>query len=167
MFVSTHLQQLRRYRAFRADDQADHGVCRRTPAIGRTAGIEDPDTAVAPQLWQVRVAVDDGRTASKPGDQTRLAPCASSRVVYDAESRVPHLDDPFSRQERSERGLVHVPVHRDDRSERAQVFEHALGHEIARVDDQVGRGELTYAIVGKPPRASGQMRVGEDGDARR
>lgn len=167
MFVSTHLQQFRFYDAFRADEQPDDRVCRRAPSIGRTAGIEDPDAAVALQLGQMRVAVDDGRAAWKAGDQARLSPGPATRVVNDAQSCLPHLDNPFSRQERSERGLVHVPVHREDRSERAQLLEHALGYEVARVNDQVGRGELAEASVGQPSPASGQMRVGEDRDARR
>jgi len=167
MFVSTHLHQLWFHHAFRADEQPDDRVCRRAPSIGRTAGIEDPDAAVALQLGQVRVAVDDGRAAWKAGNQAHLAPGPASRVVNDAQSCLPNLENPFSRQERLERGLVHVPVHREDRSERAQRLEHVLGHEVARVNDQVGRGELADASVGKPPRATGQMRVGEDRDARR
>jgi hypothetical protein len=55
-------------------------------------------------------------------------------------------------------------LHRLDGSEGRKLLEHARGHEIAAVQDQLGPLELPQAGVGKPASPARQMRVRDDGD---
>jgi hypothetical protein len=166
MFVSSELEQLRLQSAVYAYEEPNHRVSRSPSALGRTAGVEDPDAGVVGDLGQVRVAVDDGGAAAEPGSEACRSPGPQTSVMDQPQSRLPHLDDALSRQHRSERGLVHIPVHGRDRTEPPELLEHALGHEVACVNDQVGIRQLTPAGFREPPPAARQVRVGEDGDSR-
>src|SRR5215467_11153290 len=54
--------------------EQQHRAARRAPALGRRARIEDPDAAVAHDLGDVRMAVDDRVTVGKPRPQAGRAP---------------------------------------------------------------------------------------------
>jgi hypothetical protein len=43
--------------------------------------------------------------------------------------------------------------------------QHRRSDDVSRVQDHVGELELVEAGLGKPPRATRQVRVGDDGDA--
>jgi hypothetical protein len=167
MFVSNEFDQLGRQAAVVPDEQADHRVCGRPPALGGAAGIKDPEPAVPGDLGQMRMAEDDPVAPGEARDQPGFPPGSRPRIVHDAEPGLPQLDHRLRRKERPQFRLVDVPVHGVDRRELAQLIEHAQRDEVAGVDDQVGRRELAQAGIRQPPRAARQVRVGEDRDARR
>lgn len=118
-------------------------------------------------VGQVRMPVHDDVAPLEPRDEPLCPPGSSAGVVDDADPRARGLDNPRLGKQRSQRGVVDVAVHGLHRRERPQLLEHAQRHEVARVDDQIGRLELAQARVREPPRPARQMRVGENRDARR
>jgi hypothetical protein len=97
-------------------------------------------------------------------DEPFLPPGLRAGDVHHPDQGAVDLDDPLLRQRRSQRGLVHVPVHALDRGERCQLLEHARGHEIAAVQNQLGPLELAQAFVGQPASPAREMSVRDDGD---
>ena len=139
---------------------------RRTPALGRAPGVDDPDLPVPLELRQVRVAVDDRVAAREPGDEPFLPSGARTRDVHEPDPYTFHVDDPPFGKARLQRELVHVAANGLDRRQRRQLFEHARGDDVARVQDQVGLAEVAQAFVGKPSSASREVGVRDDRDPR-
>ena len=118
-----------------------HRTVGRTPALGRAPGVDDPDLPVPLELRQVRVAVDDRVAAREPGDEPFLPSGARTRDVHEPDPYTFNVDDPPFGKGRLQRGLVHVAANGLDRRQRRQLFEHARGDDVARVQDQVGLAE--------------------------
>jgi hypothetical protein len=117
-------------------------------------------------LRDVRVAVDDRIAVGKPREEPLLPPHARAGDVHESDPHATDVDDAPVRQLSLQRRLVHVPAHRVDRPERLELPQDGRGDDVAPVEDQVGELELTQAFVWQAPRASRQVRVGDDGDAR-
>jgi hypothetical protein len=143
-----------------------HRVVRRAPALGRAAGIDDPDLAVPLELREMRVAVDDRVAARKPGDEPLLPAGARTCDMHEPDPEILDLYDPTLGKGRLQRRLVDVAPDGLDRRERLQLVEHARSDDVASVQDQVGLAELPQALVRKPARASRKVRVRDDRDPR-
>ena len=118
-------------------------------------------------LRNVRVPVDDGTTIGEARREARLPPCAGAGIVEHPDPRAVELDDPLARQRFLQRRLVHVPLHALERgTEPAQLFEERRGHEVPAVEDQVGALQQAQTLIRKRPRASREVRVRDDRDAR-
>jgi hypothetical protein len=74
------------------------------------------------------------------------------------------LDHAPLRERLAERGLVHVPVHRLNRAELAQLVEYGDRDDVAEVEDQIGLPAAAQTRIGEPPRAARQVRVRDDRD---
>src|SRR5262245_6989611 len=111
-------------------------------ALGRAAGIEEGDRLVECELRQMRVPVDDKLATRKQRGQTCSSAGARAGVVDDPDPVPGDIDDALCRQERSEFGVVHVPVDCLDRCEALELVEYLRGGEVAGVEDQVGPVEL-------------------------
>jgi hypothetical protein len=142
-------------------------VHRGRAALGRAAGIEDPDVLVLLDLRYVRVAVNHRVTVGKATHEPDLATRPWARDVHHAESRTACVDDALARQSLPQRRLVHVPDHGLDRwAEPQELLQEAHRDEVAGVQDQVGRLKPLLAGSRKPPRAAREMSVGNDRDER-
>jgi hypothetical protein len=131
----------------RIDHELGHRVRRRPAALRRAARIQDQDPAVTRELRQVRMAVDDHMTAGKTRREPRLPTLRTAGVVHEPDADPTGLHHSLCRQLRSQRRLVHVPVHRLDRAQPTQLLEHARRDEVPRVDYQIGRLQSPDALV--------------------
>jgi hypothetical protein len=118
------------------------------------------------KLRNVGVSIDDRRAGGKRSAQPLLAADTRAGVVEHPDSDRLQLDDPTFGQNGAERVVVHVPDHRLDRPERAQVVEHACGDDIPRMQDDVGLLEQAQTLRRQPARTPRQMRVRDDRDQR-
>ena len=157
----TEQDQLRLY-VQAVDSQLEHRPRGRTAPLGRTARIQDPDPFVLLALRDMRVAVDDRLAAREPAGEPCLATGPRPGNVHEADPDTVHLDHLPLRERLAQGRLVHVPVHRLERAECAQLLEDGGRHDVAEVEDQVGRLAAPEALVGQPPRATREMRVGDD-----
>jgi hypothetical protein len=148
------------------DVEQQHRPRRRSPPLGRAAGIEYPDAAELLGLRYVRVSVHDGFAVREPRAQPRLTAYGGPWDVYEPDVRILDADDALARERFLQRRLVHVPVDRGDRSDRLELLEDAARDEVAAVDDQVGGSQQLQAGIGQPPRTAREMRVRDDRDPR-
>jgi len=111
------------------------------------------------------VPVDDGVTTGKASREPLLPTRARPGDVHHPDPRAPGLDDEIARERLTQRGLVHVPEHRVYWPQRAQLVQHRLRDEVARVEDQVGPLEAPDALVRDSPRPARQVCVRDDGYA--
>ena len=139
---------------------------RRTAALGRAAGIDDPDASVPVELRHVRVPVDNRVAAREPRDEPFFPPRTRARDVDEPDQDIIDLDHSALGKCGLQRGFVHVAVHGLDGRERRQILEHACADEVPRVQDQVGFGQSRQALVRGPPRPARQVRVRDDRDER-
>ena len=117
------------------------------------------------RFGHVRVAIDDGVTAGKERYQPLGPPRGRPGDVNNPDSRALDLHHSPLRQQLHQLGLVHVPVHRLDRREAAELLEHLHGDEVTRMQDQISLLELPQALGRQPAGAAREVRVGDDGDA--
>jgi hypothetical protein len=139
-------------------------MSRRSPALGRTSGIQHPGIPHARDLGQMRVAVHDGVTARKRRYQSLATPERGPRHVNHPDSNTLDLDDPALGQGLSQRGFVHVSDHSLDRSDLPELLEDRERDEVARVQDQVRRLQPPQTLRRQSPRTPRHMRVGDDCD---
>jgi len=119
------------------------------------------------QLRDMCVAVDDGVTVFEPHCQSRLSSHARACVVHHPDPDTLDLDDTLTQQRSLDRLLVHVSVHGLDlRPDRPQFAEERARDEVTTVENQLGTSKLFHALVRQRSPAAGQMRIGDDRDAR-
>jgi hypothetical protein len=163
---STQYDELRLEPAAAHVDQ-EHRAGRRAPSLGRAAGIEDPDVAYAFGLRDVGVSVDDGFGARKTSRQARLAPGPRARRVQHPDPPLLDLDDAAFGQKSAQLRLVGVAVNgRQRRPEPPQLLERRDARDVAGVEDQIRGAQELDAAIGKSARATRQVRIGDNGDAR-
>ena len=148
------------------DVEQEQRPCRRPASLGRAARVENPRALEALHLRQVRVAVDDGVAAGETREEARLAPGAGAGDVHEPDPDLLDRDDALFRKRASEQRLVGVAPDRLDRAERPQLLERRRRLDVPGVQDQVRGRQQLDALLGQPPSPTGQMRVGDDADAR-
>ena len=114
------------------------------------------------------MAEDDGVRIREGAAHPGQASARRAGVVDHADANAAGGDDGSLGQDIPQVEAVHVAVNRGDRRpERVDLVEHVAGHEVACMDDEVGRRHPLPALVGQAPCAPRQVRVGEDGDEQR
>jgi hypothetical protein len=111
----------------------------RSSALGRAAGIHDPDPTDSRHLWHVSVPVRNQVAGRKPPEQpcvsTFLPPC----IMHQPDPAPLRFDDEALRQTCLQSGLVHVSAHRPDgRAQLLELREGLLGRDITGVEDELG-----------------------------
>ena len=146
------------------DQEHRAGGC--APPLSGAAGIEDPDTAQALGLRDVRMSIHDRIGARKTSRQARLAPGPRARRVQHPDPHLLDVDNMAFGQKAAQLRLVGVPVDGDKRRpERLQLLERRDARDVAGVEDQIRGAHELDAAIGQPARAAGQVRIGNDGDA--
>jgi len=107
------------------------------------------------------VAIGDHRTAREELAQPLVPPHLRATVVHEPDPEALDLSRRAHGQRASQRPVVHVPLHRGDRPEAAELGEHRRRGEIARMNDSVRTFEEPDALLRERPRAPRKMRVSE------
>ena len=110
------------------------------------------------------MAVRDHVAVRKPAEEPIVSTRGGAGVVHEADTYAFRLDDPPLRQDGPEVRLVDVPVHGRHRRVRLELGERRERDEVARVHDEVGALEKTYAVVWQASRAAREVRIAEQRD---
>lgn len=145
----------------------DHRVLRRPASLRGAPGVEDPRLPHARQLGNVRMSVGDRVAVGKGFDETRVPPGGTAGVVQEPDPQALGFDHEPSGQRLTQRGLVHVAVHRSDRSELLELLENRPGRHVSGMEDELGPLEQAHAFLRKPAGAARQMRVSDERDQKR
>jgi hypothetical protein len=112
------------------------------------------------------VPIGDRVAVQERFEQTLVASGSAARVMHEPDAQASRVHDEPAGKRGPQLGLVHVPVHRGDRGERAQLLEDGRSRQIADVEDEVGALEQADALTRETTRASREMRVADEGDQR-
>jgi hypothetical protein len=100
------------------DEDLDHGMSRRAPALGRAARVEDPRGSLAGELSRVAMCIDHGGAAGEEPQQAGIPTRGSPRIVDRSDLHTLDVHDAPLRKDSREPGLVVVADHAHDRRER-------------------------------------------------
>jgi hypothetical protein len=110
------------------------------------------------------VAEHDSLGVAKPGAHPLETTARRTGIVNQPDPQPLDHDHQARRQRRPNLVVVNVAVHPHDLSVLPQFAQHAQPHEVARVQDQLGRTQPPRAFIGKPPPSPGQVRIRDDRD---
>ncbi len=110
------------------------------------------------------MAVRNHVAARKPVNEPLVPARGGTGVVHEADANALGLDDTPLGQDGPEVRLVHVPVHSRHGRVRLELGERRERDEVARVNDEVGALEKTYATVWQASRAAREVRIAEKRD---
>ena len=151
-----------------SDSRQAHRVRGRPAALGRAARVEDLEAARASSWsgrweWPNTTASASGKRPPQPREPPARGP-ASCTI---ADPRALGLDRPLRGQPAPQLVVVHVAVHREQRRpDRLDLGVGAWrGHEVARVEDQVGAPPAARTQAsGRRRSAARHVGVRDDGD---
>jgi hypothetical protein len=105
------------------------------------------------------------RVAAREGvGETSMPPGRTAGVVHEPDPEAAGLDHEASWQCVAQRGLVHVPVHRGDRSELLKLLEDRGPSHVSGVEDELGPLEQAQAPLRKAAGAARQVCITDERD---
>lgn len=96
--------------------------------------------------------------------ETRMPPGRTAGVVHEPDPQALGFDHAASWQCFTQRGLVHVAMHGEDRSELIELFEHRRGRHVSGVEDDLGPLEQAQALLWKATGAAREVRIPDERD---